>query len=107
MATNIDEIYQQHIKPLPREAQLRLLAKVAADLAASDEDSLKRSLLEGNSPENTKAEPAVHDPYTIPPAVTDPAERAALLREVVESMKSNPIPANAPRFTREELHERR
>lgn len=46
MAMNIDRIYQQYIKPLPREAQLRLLAKVAAELAAPGEDPPKRSLLE-------------------------------------------------------------
>ena len=39
--------------------------------------------------------------------ITDPAERARKLREVVERMQNNPVPSNAPRFTREELHERR
>lgn len=29
------------------------------------------------------------------------------MSELIERMKANPIPANAPRFTREELHERR
>ncbi len=35
------------------------------------------------------------------------SERADILRRMVERMKANPIPANAPAFTREELHERR
>jgi len=39
--------------------------------------------------------------------ITDPVERAKMLKEIVKSMKNNPIPENAPRFTREELHERR
>lgn len=39
--------------------------------------------------------------------ITDPAERARKLREIVERMQNNPVPSNAPRFTREELHERR
>lgn len=47
------------------------------------------------------------DPYTVPALVTDKAERAQLLRNLVERMDANPIPADAPRFTREELHERR
>ena len=40
-------------------------------------------------------------------AVTDAAERSRLLAALLERMRANPIPANAPRFTREELHERR
>jgi predicted DNA-binding antitoxin AbrB/MazE fold protein len=60
-----------------------------------------------NLPEGSEVKLIVHDPYTIQPEVTDPAERAALLKEIVQGMKDNPIPANAPRFTREELHERR
>jgi predicted DNA-binding antitoxin AbrB/MazE fold protein len=59
-------------------------------------------------PEGAEVELTVHEPHTIPPTVTDPEERARLLKEVVESMRANPLPADAPRrFTREELHERR
>ena len=38
---------------------------------------------------------------------TDTAERTQLLHNLIARMKANPIPANAPRLTREELHERR
>ncbi|HEX8069104.1 MAG TPA: antitoxin family protein [Pyrinomonadaceae bacterium] len=59
-------------------------------------------------PEGAEVELTVHEPRRIPPTVTDPEERARILKEVVESMRSNPLPADAPRrFTREELHERR
>lgn len=58
-------------------------------------------------PEGSEVELTLDDPYTIPPRITDPEERAKALGEVVRSMRENPIPANAPRFTREELHERR
>ncbi len=34
-------------------------------------------------------------------------EKPALLREIAESMKANSFTGNPPRFTREELHERR
>jgi hypothetical protein len=44
--TNIEELYARHIQPLPREAQLRLLAKLAEDLAASDEEKPKRNIME-------------------------------------------------------------
>lgn len=43
---------------------------------------------------------------TEPPFVTDPEERKRLLKQVFERMASNPIPPNAPRFTRDELHDR-
>jgi len=34
----IDQLYEQQIKTLPRAARLRLLARIADDLAATDED---------------------------------------------------------------------
>ena len=43
----------------------------------------------------------------VPPLVTDPEERRRVLKELVEDMAANPVPPNAPRFTRDELHERR
>lgn len=54
-------------------------------------------------PEGSEVQLTVDDPYTIPPEITDPAERAALLKELVQSMRDNPIPVDAPRFTRDEL----
>ena len=60
-----------------------------------------------NLPENSEVELTIEVPRVIPPVVTDPEERKRILSEVVESMRNNPIPADAPRFTREELHERR
>jgi len=58
-------------------------------------------------PENTEVQVWLHDPYVIPATVTDPLEAARIRREVVERMARNPISADAPRFTREQLHERR
>ncbi len=49
MQANIEAIYQQHIKPLSVDEQLKLLAKMAAELAngkEKDESLEKRSLLE-------------------------------------------------------------
>ena len=60
-----------------------------------------------NIPENTEVRVIVEGSSIIPPAVTDPAERKRIRREALELMKQNPIPADAPRFTREQLHERR
>ena len=42
-----------------------------------------------------------------PPEITDASQKAQLLRLVAERMRQNPIPADAPRLTREQLHARR
>jgi hypothetical protein len=41
------------------------------------------------------------------PEITTPDDRARMIDKIVRSMQANPIPAEAPRFTREELHDRR
>jgi len=56
-------------------------------------------------PENSEVELTVYDPYTVAPEVESLEEKARILREVVESMRGNPIPADAPLFTRENLYE--
>jgi predicted DNA-binding antitoxin AbrB/MazE fold protein len=58
-------------------------------------------------PENAEVQVIVRNSTTVPQVVADPEERARIRREVVELMMANPIPADAPRFTREQLHERR
>jgi predicted DNA-binding antitoxin AbrB/MazE fold protein len=59
-------------------------------------------------PEGTEVELTIGSPSLSPPAITDPEERKRVMKELVERMQANPIPAEAPRrFTREELHERR
>jgi predicted DNA-binding antitoxin AbrB/MazE fold protein len=59
-------------------------------------------------PEGAEVELTVHGPRTVPPKVTDPEERKRIMEELLQNMRDNPIPADAPRrFTREELHERR
>jgi hypothetical protein len=43
----LNQIYEQQIKPLPRAARLQLLARIAQDLAAAEEtDEAESSLLE-------------------------------------------------------------
>lgn len=36
-----------------------------------------------------------------------PQERAQRIKQLTDRIRSNPLPASAPRFTREQLHERR
>jgi predicted DNA-binding antitoxin AbrB/MazE fold protein len=58
-------------------------------------------------PEGIEVEIFVKSPQVIPPKITDVAARQDFLRLLVERMQQNPIPSNAPRFTRDVLHERR
>jgi predicted DNA-binding antitoxin AbrB/MazE fold protein len=58
-------------------------------------------------PEGSEVELTIHEPRISPPTVIDPEERKRILSELIQNMRDNPIPADAPRFTREELHERR
>ena len=49
MKTNIETIYQQYIKPLSHDEQLKLLAKMAEELAngkETKEPTKKRSIME-------------------------------------------------------------
>lgn len=58
-------------------------------------------------PEEAKVDLIVQRSAVIPPEIADLEERKRLLRAVVDRMQQNPVPADAPRFTRDELHERR
>jgi predicted DNA-binding antitoxin AbrB/MazE fold protein len=42
-----------------------------------------------------------------PPLEADPEERRRIMSNLVKRMTENPLCLNAPRFTRDELHERR
>ncbi len=44
---------------------------------------------------------------TLENGTKDPGERVRRMKALTERMHRNPIPADAPRWTREELHERR
>ena len=44
---------------------------------------------------------------SIPALIEDPEERRRNLKAVVDRMMQNPISLDAPKFTRDELHERR
>lgn len=57
-------------------------------------------------PEGAEVELIVQGPLILSPEVTDPDDRAHLLRIITERMQHNPIPGEAPHLTREELHAR-
>ena len=58
-------------------------------------------------PEEAEVDLLVQGPLVTAPSITDPEQRARVLRQITERMKRNPIPAEAPQFSRDELHERR
>ncbi|MCI0492853.1 MAG: DUF104 domain-containing protein [Planctomycetes bacterium] len=61
-----------------------------------------------NLPENTPVEVLVRGaPLIQSPLEPNPVKQKKVMRELIVRMQSNPIPADAPRFTRDELHERR
>ena len=57
-------------------------------------------------PDGSQVELIVEGPLSLPPAEKDPEERKRILKAMIERMKQNPIPADAPRFSRDDLHER-
>lgn len=58
-------------------------------------------------PEGATVTLALDDDGVLPPLAADPEERRRILKSVVDRMMQNPISHDAPRFTRDELHERR
>lgn len=60
-----------------------------------------------NLPEGTEVEILIKSSQPLPPPISAPVEKQRFLKPLVERMQQNPIPFNAPRFTREMLHERR
>lgn len=58
-------------------------------------------------PEGTEVELLIQSPQVVSPPISDLETKQQFLKSLVERMQQNPIPLNAPRFTRERLHERR
>jgi len=58
-------------------------------------------------PEGTEVELLVQPPQVASPPISDLETKRQFLKALTERMQQNPIPLNAPRFTREMLHERR
>lgn len=57
-------------------------------------------------PEGTEVELLIQSPQVVSPPISDPETKQQFLKSLVERMQQNPIPLNAPQFSREELHER-
>ncbi len=57
-------------------------------------------------PEGSVVEVVLQGSPLLPPVVTDPDEQMDILSRTVERMRRNGLPPDAPRLTREQLHER-
>jgi len=58
-------------------------------------------------PDEARVDLFVQGPLIVPPSAASPDERRQILQRLTRRMKQNPIPAEAPRPTRDQLHERR
>jgi predicted DNA-binding antitoxin AbrB/MazE fold protein len=57
-------------------------------------------------PDGSEVKLIIQGPTILAPEVTDPRERDQILREMIERMRQNPLPARAPSLTKDALHER-
>ena len=60
-----------------------------------------------NVSENAEVEITVHDPYIVPATAASDEERKRALLELFASWDAHPLRSDAPRLTRDEMHERR
>ena len=60
-----------------------------------------------NVSENAEVEITIHDPSVSPTTATSDDERAHALRALFASWDAHPLRSDAPRLTRDEMHERR
>jgi hypothetical protein len=79
--------------------RLKAIYKDGAFVPISNGDKL-------NVSENAEVEITVHDPHGLPPAATSDEERERALRELFASWDAHPLRSDAPRLTRDEMHER-
>ena len=80
--------------------RLKAIYKDGAFVPISNGDKL-------NVSENAEVEITVHDPSGLSPTATSDEERERALRELFASWDAHPLRADAPRLTRDEMHERR
>jgi len=57
-------------------------------------------------PDSQEVEITVEAPRVIPPKITDPALRAQAIEQLVARMQAQPLPPDAAKLTRDEMHER-
>ncbi|HLP87252.1 MAG TPA: antitoxin family protein [Nostocaceae cyanobacterium] len=60
-----------------------------------------------NLSEGAEVELLIKSPQIVSPPITDAETKRQLLKSLISRMQQNPIPLNAPKFTRDMLYERR
>ena len=60
-----------------------------------------------NLPEGSEVELLIQSNSIVSPPISDVESKQHFLKSLISRMQQNLIPLNAPRFTREMLHERR
>jgi hypothetical protein len=80
--------------------RLKAIYKDGAFVPISNGDKL-------NVSENAEVEITVHDPNVVSATATSDEERERALRELFASWDAHPLRSDAPRLTRDEMHERR
>jgi predicted DNA-binding antitoxin AbrB/MazE fold protein len=60
-----------------------------------------------NLPEGSEVELLIQSSSIVSPPISDVESKQHFLKSLISRMQQNPIPLNAPHFTREMLHERR
>ncbi len=60
-----------------------------------------------NLPEGSEVELLIQSSSVVSPPISDVESKQRFLNLLISRMQQNPIPLNAPRFTREMLHEGR
>jgi len=61
-----------------------------------------------NLPEETEVQVVVRaGSEVLPPLEADPVKRAEIKKRLLERMSNSPLPPDAPKLTRDQLHERR
>lgn len=58
-------------------------------------------------PESSEVELVVQPPTSCAPTITDPVERKAAMDELIQQMQAAALSPDAPKLTRDEMHERR
>jgi hypothetical protein len=80
--------------------RLKAIFKDGAFVPISNGDKL-------NVSENAEVDITVHEPNVVSATATSDKERERALRELFASWDAHPLRSDAPRLTRDEMHERR
>ena len=104
----VDVNSQNQYVPMPAEQYQYVKALLETEeFDISETYAAQSEALQDVWDENSEVELLVQETGARGAMVTDPVEQRRILQQVTERMQNNPLPPGAPRFSRDELHERR